>query len=147
MPKFLRIVFGGASLALSLMALGAGLADAEPGGVDYEKCTNRINYAGDPRSNAEINGIGYNTGTCPTPMTGVGAQPAPAAPTNSSYLYGANMMSYSARTLLTVSEPGDKAYQNPGEACRISVDSLPDGLPSGLSRGDVISGCTAALGG
>jgi hypothetical protein len=29
------------------------------------KCTDQINYAGDPRSNAEINSIGEETGTCP----------------------------------------------------------------------------------
>lgn len=32
------------------------------------RCTNRINYAGDPRSNAEINGIGFTTGYCPEPI-------------------------------------------------------------------------------
>lgn len=29
------------------------------------KCTDQINYAGDPRSNAEINSIGEQTGHCP----------------------------------------------------------------------------------
>ncbi|MEK2478752.1 hypothetical protein [Streptomyces noursei] len=29
------------------------------------RCTNQINYAGDPRSNAEINTIGEKTGYCP----------------------------------------------------------------------------------
>ncbi|CAM5706491.1 Secreted protein OS=Streptomyces tendae OX=1932 GN=GUR47_26505 PE=4 SV=1 [Streptomyces tendae] len=29
------------------------------------KCTDQLNYAGDPRSNAEINSIGEETGTCP----------------------------------------------------------------------------------
>lgn len=28
-------------------------------------CTDRTNYAGDPRSNAEINSIGESAGTCP----------------------------------------------------------------------------------
>lgn len=32
------------------------------------RCTNRINYAGDPRSNAEINSIGAATGYCPEPI-------------------------------------------------------------------------------
>ncbi|KAA6221247.1 hypothetical protein CP973_03990 [Streptomyces albofaciens JCM 4342] len=32
-----------------------------------EKCTDRIDYAGDPRSNAEINSIGADTGRCPAP--------------------------------------------------------------------------------
>ena len=30
-----------------------------------EKCTDQVNYAGDPRPNAEINSIGEETGTCP----------------------------------------------------------------------------------
>ncbi|MGW2231807.1 hypothetical protein [Streptomyces formicae] len=30
-----------------------------------KKCTDQINYAGDPRPNAEINSIGEETGTCP----------------------------------------------------------------------------------
>ena len=30
-------------------------------------CTNQINYAGDTRSNAEINSLGEQTGTCPKP--------------------------------------------------------------------------------
>ncbi len=34
----------------------------------HVKCTDRIDYAGDPRSNAEINSIGEQTGTCP-PVT------------------------------------------------------------------------------
>ncbi|QUQ70139.1 hypothetical protein JJ691_79100 [Kutzneria sp. CA-103260] len=29
------------------------------------RCTNQINYAGDDRSNAEINSIGSDTGYCP----------------------------------------------------------------------------------
>jgi hypothetical protein len=29
------------------------------------RCTDRINYAGDPRSNAEINSIGEQSGHCP----------------------------------------------------------------------------------
>ncbi|WP_145238571.1 hypothetical protein [Prescottella equi] len=32
------------------------------------RCTNRIDYAGDPRSNAEINSIGAATGYCPEPI-------------------------------------------------------------------------------
>lgn len=35
---------------------------------NYVKCTDRINYAGDPRSNAEINIIGEREGKCPTPI-------------------------------------------------------------------------------
>ncbi|WP_405389167.1 hypothetical protein OG596_15350 [Streptomyces sp. NBC_01102] len=29
------------------------------------KCTDQLNYTGDPRSNAEINSTGKDTGTCP----------------------------------------------------------------------------------
>lgn len=35
------------------------------------RCTDQLDYSGDPRSNAEINSIGATTGQCPTPMTGV----------------------------------------------------------------------------
>ncbi|GAA5010660.1 hypothetical protein GCM10023257_67240 [Streptomyces hyderabadensis] len=35
-----------------------------------EKCTDQVNYAGDPRSNAEINSIGEETGTCPPVQSG-----------------------------------------------------------------------------
>jgi hypothetical protein len=48
---------------------GTPLAAADPGSEVSERCTNQIDYAGDPRSNAEINGIGYTTGVCPTPIT------------------------------------------------------------------------------
>ncbi|GGG04732.1 hypothetical protein GCM10007304_18500 [Rhodococcoides trifolii] len=37
--------------------------------VEAERCTNRIDYADDPRSNAEINSIGESTGVCPQPST------------------------------------------------------------------------------
>ncbi|GAA3198825.1 hypothetical protein GCM10020255_102330 [Rhodococcus baikonurensis] len=33
-----------------------------------EKCTDQINYGADPRSNAEINIIGEQTGVCPEPI-------------------------------------------------------------------------------
>ncbi|MEK8171778.1 hypothetical protein NKH77_27670 [Streptomyces sp. M19] len=46
--------------------------------VDGEKCTNQINYAGDPRSNAEINSIGADTGTCPEPQTDGAPEGIPA---------------------------------------------------------------------
>ncbi|MEV4043313.1 hypothetical protein [Streptomyces sp. NPDC049744] len=38
---------------------------SNPDRVAGEKCTDQVNYAGDPRSNAEINSIGEETGTCP----------------------------------------------------------------------------------
>ncbi|MEJ2885855.1 hypothetical protein [Actinomycetospora aeridis] len=34
-----------------------------------DRCTNQIDYASDPRSNAEINSIGEQTGRCPRPLT------------------------------------------------------------------------------
>ncbi|TJZ80021.1 hypothetical protein FCG67_03780 [Rhodococcus oryzae] len=37
--------------------------------IPDDRCTNQINYAGDPRSNAEINSIGAATGRCPDPIT------------------------------------------------------------------------------
>ncbi|MET8952026.1 hypothetical protein ACWEO4_13250 [Streptomyces sp. NPDC004393] len=45
-----------------------GSAHATPSGTPKKSgvsCTNQINYAGDPRSNAEINTIGERTGHCP----------------------------------------------------------------------------------
>lgn len=56
---------------------GSSIASADPGqDVIADRCTNQIDYAGDPRSNAEINGIGANTGRCPAPMTAGGTSPA-----------------------------------------------------------------------
>ncbi|MFE0792540.1 hypothetical protein [Streptomyces mutabilis] len=43
---------------------------AQPDQGTGEKCTDRVNYAGDPRSNAEINSIGEQTGTCPPVQSG-----------------------------------------------------------------------------
>lgn len=37
-------------------------------GSEQGRCTDQINYADDPRSNAEINSIGESTGTCPQPI-------------------------------------------------------------------------------
>ncbi|MFF9493959.1 hypothetical protein [Streptomyces flaveolus] len=48
--------------------------DAPTGGAG-KKCTDQRDYAGDPRSNAEINSIGEDTGTCPEPQSG-GAAPS-----------------------------------------------------------------------
>jgi hypothetical protein len=45
--------------------------------TSHAKCTDRIDYAGDPRSNAEINSIGEQTGTCP-PVTTTGSGAADA---------------------------------------------------------------------
>lgn len=41
-----------------------GKSSGTPAASDT-KCTDQINYAGDSRSNAEINSIGVDTGTCP----------------------------------------------------------------------------------
>jgi hypothetical protein len=38
-----------------------------------------------------------------------------------------------------------KAYNSPGEACRIAVDTLPWSTLADLDRDDVIDGCTDAL--
>lgn len=52
-----------------------GAAPIEAPGTDapppdnYVKCTDKINYAGDPRSNAEINIAGERDGKCPDPIT------------------------------------------------------------------------------
>lgn len=57
-------VIGGTAINFAPI-LGPPVATAQT------KCTDQINYASDPRSNAEINGIGASTGVCPTPMTGM----------------------------------------------------------------------------
>ncbi|MFE7072738.1 hypothetical protein ACFU96_21910 [Streptomyces sp. NPDC057620] len=47
---------------------GLGATAGKPSGTPAEsdtKCTDQVDYAGDPRSNAEINSIGEDTGTCP----------------------------------------------------------------------------------
>nr|WP_167532340.1 MULTISPECIES: hypothetical protein [Streptomyces] len=57
-----------ASVAASVSALGRHSTPAKAAGTAKKSgvsCTNRINYAGDPRSNAEINSIGEDTGYCP----------------------------------------------------------------------------------
>ncbi|MFE3226191.1 hypothetical protein [Nocardia sp. NPDC059228] len=49
------------------------VSDSTPGGVPapdgYVKCTDKINYVGDPRSNAEINRLGEILGHCPDPVS------------------------------------------------------------------------------
>jgi len=66
------------NLALTLI-LGtaisfAGLMAAPKAGAT--RCTDQINYAGDPRSNAEINSIGATTGVCPAPLSDASNAPA-----------------------------------------------------------------------
>lgn len=65
--------YGFLSLAVAVCALVTAPR------VNAERCTNLINYAGDPRSNAVINSIGASTGQCPAPMTGVAASAAPSS--------------------------------------------------------------------
>lgn len=45
-----------------------GATIPDPNAVPDDRCTNQIDYAGDPRSNAEINSIGASTGQCPAPI-------------------------------------------------------------------------------
>ncbi|WP_234335612.1 hypothetical protein [Streptomyces albus] len=42
-----------------------------------ERCTDQLNYAGDSRSNAEINSIGEESGTCPVPEKAGSGCPVP----------------------------------------------------------------------
>ncbi|MET1071288.1 MAG: hypothetical protein ABWY11_01445 [Umezawaea sp.] len=47
---------------------GSATASPTPGsGFSSVKCTDQTDYAGDHRSDAEINSIGFATGTCPVP--------------------------------------------------------------------------------
>ncbi|GAA1948889.1 hypothetical protein [Kitasatospora viridis] len=66
--------------AAPVAASPASPAHTKPSGTPKatagEKCTDQINYAGDPRSNAEINSIGANTGHCPTPEKSGAATPS-----------------------------------------------------------------------
>ena len=47
----------------------SGATMPDPNAVPDDRCTNQIDYAGDPRSNAEINSIGAETGQCPAPIS------------------------------------------------------------------------------
>lgn len=60
-----RYAAGAAVLAVAMPVLA--VVGAAPAAA---KCTNQIDYAGDPRSNAEINSIGATTGICPAPLVG-----------------------------------------------------------------------------
>ncbi|PRY37299.1 hypothetical protein CLV43_110110 [Umezawaea tangerina] len=47
---------------------GSATASPTPGsGFSNVKCTDQADYAGDARSAAEINSVGFATGTCPVP--------------------------------------------------------------------------------
>lgn len=55
----------------------SAVAPAAPGPASGStKCTDQINYAGDPRSNAEINSIGERMGSCPAPLPPDAVEPA-----------------------------------------------------------------------
>ena len=59
---------GGAAPAWTPVSTSAA-APAAPGpATESTKCTDQINYVGDPRSNAEINSIGERMGSCPAPL-------------------------------------------------------------------------------
>lgn len=47
----------------------SGATVPDPNAVPDDRCTNQTNYAGDPRSNAEINSTGALTGICPEPIS------------------------------------------------------------------------------
>lgn len=47
----------------------SGAVIPDPNATPDDRCTNQINYANDPRSNAEINSIGAQTGQCPEPIS------------------------------------------------------------------------------
>lgn len=59
------------ALIIWAVALAVPTMVAPASATADDRCTNQIDYSADPRSNAEINGIGASTGVCPTPMTGV----------------------------------------------------------------------------
>ncbi|MFH8485633.1 hypothetical protein [Streptomyces longisporoflavus] len=57
-----------AATAESTPKTDASTESAKPAGTPAKpdtKCTDQVDYAGDSRSNAEINSIGEDTGTCP----------------------------------------------------------------------------------
>lgn len=66
--------------------MSSGTAGGEP--VIGDRCTNQIDYSGDPRSNAEINSIGASTGVCPRPITGGTSTGSPVLTVDPSYLAG-----------------------------------------------------------
>ncbi|MFD6512898.1 hypothetical protein [Rhodococcus sp. NPDC060176] len=55
----------------------SAVAPAGPGpSTESTRCTDQINYAGDPRSNAEINSIGERMGSCPAPLPPDAVEPS-----------------------------------------------------------------------
>ena len=67
---------GGAAPAWTPVSTSA-VAPAAPGpATESTKCTDQINYVGDPRSNAEINSIGEQMGSCPAPLPPDAVEPS-----------------------------------------------------------------------
>ena len=71
------VATGTALLGLGLTGCSASQPTAPAGGsggsapvaaTQDQSCTDQLDYTGDPRSNAEINSIGAQTGKCPTPQ-------------------------------------------------------------------------------
>jgi len=58
-----------ATLTAAVLTLVGGFVAGTPVARADNRCTNQIDYAGDLRSNAEINSIGALTGQCPLPMS------------------------------------------------------------------------------
>jgi hypothetical protein len=58
---------GAGSVACGVAASSA--ASTVTSAVAVKKCTDQIDYAGDSRSNAEINSVGERTGHCPVPAS------------------------------------------------------------------------------
>jgi hypothetical protein len=67
----MRKILAAASLGAALLVSGLSAGTAQADDLS-KRCTNQIDYAGDPRSNAEINSIGASTGHCPPPIRGDG---------------------------------------------------------------------------
>ncbi|MFF8899485.1 hypothetical protein ACF082_18680 [Streptomyces lydicus] len=60
-----------------------GAAKGGPTGAPKKsgaRCTDQINYTGDPRPNAEINSLGAKTGHCPAPQKGSTSPGTPKKP-------------------------------------------------------------------
>lgn len=83
-------IFGRGAALVALLVPAALMSPGTAGGepIISDRCTNQIDYSGDPRSNAEINSMGASTGVCPSPMTGGTSTGSPAPTADPSYLSG-----------------------------------------------------------
>jgi hypothetical protein len=68
-----------ASLALTACE-GNGDEAAAASSAGGTRCTDQIDYTGDPRSHPEINSIGAETGACPAPLTDETPEGTPKEP-------------------------------------------------------------------